>query len=120
MKEGWKKKRDKLLEQAKSKIESVAEKSISEQIKQHRKDASYITNTALTEIKYKVESGQMKKENLTSLTRLLEIGMKESRELFPKNLIAREEETKKERRVSPALAKAAHEALIKNITKKPV
>lgn len=116
MEKGWHQKRQELIERGKQQIEEEAEKSITEQVKQHRRDATYIKNTVLAEIKGRVEGGLLGNENLSALVRLLDIGMRELRELFPKNIVVKENLPEIE--ISPELKQAAHEALIKIVTEK--
>lgn len=117
MQRGWHKKKQELIEKGKQQVESEAEDTITEQIKQHRKDATYIKNTVLTEIKSRVENGQLRNENLSILTRLLDIGLRELRESFPKNLVISENQPEPvDEGFSPDLEEAIKDVFVYKIT----
>jgi len=119
MEKGWHEKKKKLIEKGKQQIELEAEETITEQIKQHRRDATYIKNTVLTEIKSRVENGQLRNENLSILTRLLDIGLRELRESFPKNLVISENQPEPiHESVSPDLEEAISDVLAYKVGRK--
>lgn len=115
MEKGWNQKKQRLIEKGKNEIENNAEKSIEEQIKQHRKDATYIKDTVLSEIKSRVKNNSLENENLASLTRLLDIGMRELRELFPKNLVIEKSEPEQSN-ISPEIEEAMYDVFRYKIT----
>lgn len=118
MERGWHEKKQELIEKGKQRVESEAEDTITKQIKQHRKDATYIKNTVLAEIKSRVEGGFLGNESLSVLVRLLDIGLRELRESFPKNLVIQERLSKPEEEgLSPELTEAVHDVLVFKLTR---
>lgn len=120
MKMVWNKRRKALLERGKKQIEADVGKSILEQIKEHKKDAIYVKNTALAEIRKRAENGHLQGESLAVLVRMLDIGLRELREMFPTDL-PQEEIIKKPVGMSKALDEAIHEVFIRKlIERKPL
>lgn len=118
MQKGWHKKKQELIERGRQEVESKAEDTITEQIKQHRRDATYIKNTVLAEIKGRVEGGFLGSESLSTLVRLLDIGLRELRESFPKNLMIQEQKSEPEEKgFSPELTEAVHDVLVFKLTR---
>ena len=117
MEKGWHQKRLRLIEKGRNSIENEAEKSITEQVKQHRKEVIFVKNLIIEEIKNRISEGRLKNERLTSLTRLLDLCWRERRELFPKNSII-EEKTAEPKGTSTALTEAVYDVFIYKLGRK--
>lgn len=115
MDKGWYQKRQRIIEKGKEQIEEEAEKSLAEQIKQHRKDATYVKNVALAEIKKRAESGHLENESLATLVRMIGISLRELRETFPKSLVI-EESSPEPKGLSQELEDAINEVFERKLT----
>jgi hypothetical protein len=139
MREGWTKEKSERWNRAEKEALEEAEGSIKDLIKRHSKVARYLQVGGLRNLKLLLDeveeqlraktpaSARQLLKNLIlnkiitagTLTTMIDVGMKGERELYPKQMKIEGDVEMRFGEVSDELKEAAHNALIKRITRKP-
>jgi len=139
MREGWTKEKEARWNKAEKEALEEAEGSIKDLIKRHSRVARYLQTGGVKNLKLLLDEVEEKMKNqdeagareilkkliynkiLTAgtLTTMIDVGMKGERELYPKQMKIEGDVEMRFGEVSEELKEAAHNALVKRITRKP-